>query len=87
MSLQRGSLVRCNYDFFAERLTFKYNYPHQGDYLEVRGLATHHPSGEILCTFEELLLPVPLAAYHFTELQTPDEGSVIIRSVMKFLTK
>lgn len=87
MKLQRGSLVRCDDDFSLERNHYQYNYPHRNDYLIVSGLVTHNPTGQLLCTFEELSIPVPLAADFFTELQTPDEGNAIIRSIKNFLTK
>jgi hypothetical protein len=89
MQVQRGSIVKCIADFTDEHEAHGYTYPKMGEYLVVRGLATHYPTGELLLTFEEYygLLPFPLAAYCFKELQTPDEGDALIKRVMKLLTK
>jgi len=79
MGLQRGSL----------RAYYTHPYPHAGDLLVVRGLAEHLPSGQMLCTFEELVnkMPIPLAEGNFDEMQTPDEGNAILTFVKKILTK
>lgn len=89
MSLQRGSLVQCNNDFERERQYYHHPYPFAGDLLVVRGLAQHLPSGQMLCTFEELVnkMPIPLAEANFDEMQTPEEGEAILTHVKKILTK
>lgn len=89
MHLQRGSLVICNTNFDEERNLYPHAYPYKGDLLIVRGLAPHYPSGQMLCTFEELVgkIRIPLAEGNFDELQTPEEGDAILRRIKNFLTK
>lgn len=87
MIIQRGSLVECNYEFSLERQRYGYEYPHAGDLLTVRGFMRDPESGETLLTFEELSLPVGVFAYHFFEIQTPEEGDAAITKVKKVLTQ
>lgn len=84
--IQRGSLLKCLSDFIQERATYKYNYPHWGDYLIVSGVARHYPTGELLLTFEDLKIPVPLAENNFRVVQTAQEGQVILQYIKNLLT-
>ena len=82
MSLQRGSLVVCVYDFWREKEQYpNYKFPNIDDLLVVRGTATNYSNGRRMCTFEELytVLPLPLLAEKFVELQTPEEGEAILK--------
>jgi hypothetical protein len=77
-----GSLVVPNYDFARERTLYRYDYPTMDKILTVNKVQFDELENQMLW-FDELKIPIPLAAICFDEVQDEAEGDCILNEAFK----
>jgi len=77
-----NSLVTPNYDFATERQLYRYDYPTMDRILTVNKIQFDELENQMLW-FDELKIPIPLAAVCFDEVQDEEEGDAVLNEAYK----
>jgi hypothetical protein len=84
--IQKGDIVKPNYDFAKERKQYDYNYPEKDRLLTVCKVVMDSERNRMFF-FEELSIPIPLYEACFDLVQDEWEGDEILNEAYRIANK